>query len=368
MDRMLMIHNRYNITMTGKVHPSRFLSFLASSGVKVIGLTESGSVIHFRTDKKGVVFIRKHRRKYRVKVEIRRNEERSLERRLFTAYRFLIACVIPLVASLFLWDITIESEVPEVNERIVKQLEKVSIKKYRPLSKLPDEGEIRRVLMQNDPSLSWVRFTRSGSTMTITPMLSPKLNDPVKDDGPPADLVARTSGVITGFQLSRGERVARLHQTVEKGDILATGILEQGGKKTVVGAAGKVYADYWSKYTFTIPKKIDYALLGEENIRLKWQSPITWNSGNDFPSFRSFLETEWQRNDRKGQFELAEGMEETVIIPLIKYKIMTESSSELIIKDENILHLTFQDDTVRGTILFLMNENIATKRPIPQGD
>lgn len=363
-----MIHNRYNITMTSKVDPSRFLSFLASSGIKVIGLTESDSVYRFRTDKKGVAFIRKHRRRHRLKVEIRRNEDRTVERRVFTAYRFVIACIIPLVASLFLWDISIESDVPEVNERIVGQLNKVSIKRYRPLSTLPDEGEIRRLLMQNDPSLSWVRFTRSGSTLTVTPMLSPKLNDPVTDDGPPADLVARTSGVITGFQLSRGERVARLHQTVEKGDTLATGILEQGGKKTVVGAEGKVYADYWSKYTFTIPKKIDYQLLGEENVQLKWQSPITWSSGKDFPSFRPFLQTEWQRSDQKGQFELAEGMEETVIIPLIKYKIMTESSSDLIIKDENILHLTFQDDTVRGTILFLMNENIATKRPISQGD
>ena len=74
------------------------------------------------------------------------------------------------------------------------------------------------------------------------------------------------------------------------------------------------------------------------------------------------------REDSIDQFELQEGMEEEVIIPLLKYKILTETQSDLIIKDENILHLTFDNDTVEGTILFLMNENIAIKRPLPQGD
>lgn len=368
MDRTPMIHTRYDITLTGKVDPSRFLSLLASSGVKVFSITESGNKIRFRTDKKGVDFIRKNRRKYRMKVLIKRAEEGSLERRIFTSYRFLIACIIPLVASLFLWEITIESDVPEVVERIDAKLENSSIEKYRPLSKLPDEGDIRRALMLHEPTLSWVRFKRSGSKLTIIPMLSPKLNDPVEKDSQVSDLIARTGGVITGFQLSRGERVARLHQTVKKGDVLATGTLIQGDKRTIVGAEGLVYADYWSKYTFKIPKKIDYQLLGEENVTFKWQMPFVWKQGSTIPSIRPFVQTERNRLDRVEQFELTEGMEETVIIPLLKYKILSESQSDLIIREENILHLTFEDDTVVGTILFLMNENIAIKRPISQGD
>lgn len=363
-----MIHKKYEITVKGKDRSTRFLNHLAASGVKTMAVSEMDSGIRFHTDKKGVLYIRKSRRSFKVKVSIARAEERSLERRLFSSYRFLIACLVPLVASLFLWQITIETEAPEVVERIENKLGKASIKNYKMLSSIPDEGEIRRALMQDDPSLSWVRFVRSGSKLTIIPMHSPKLNDTVEKEGPLSDLVARTGGVVTRFQLSRGERIARLHETVKKGDLLATGTLEQGSKTIIVGAEGSVYADYWSEYSFEIPKSIDYHLLGEESVTINWRNPIVWKQGSDMPSFRSFIQTENHRSDRVGKLELTEGMEETVILPLIKYKIMSESQSDLIIKDENILHLTFENDTVVGTILFLMNENIAIKRPISQGD
>lgn len=363
-----MIHKRYEISVEGKERSTRFLSHLATSGIKTIAVTESEGIIHFRTDNKGVDFIRKHRRRFKVKVSIARTGERTLERRLFSSYRFLIACLVPLVASLFLWEVTIEAEAPEVIERIESKLDKASIKSYKMLSSIPDEGEIRRTLMQDDPSLSWVRFVRSGSKLTIIPMHSPKLDDVVEKEGPVSDLVARTGGVITRFQLSRGERVARLHETVKKGDLLATGILEQGTKTIVVGAEGAVYADYWSEYTFEIPRTIEYHLLGDEKVEMKWQNPIVWKKGSNKPSLRSFIVTEKQRADRFEQFELTDGMEESVILPLIKHKIMSESQSDIIIKDENILHLSFENDTVVGTILFLMNENIAIKRPISQGD
>ncbi|MFS0689778.1 sporulation protein YqfD [Sporosarcina sp. 179-K 8C2 HS] len=362
-----MIHKRFLVVLTGKTDPSRFLTFLVGAGVKISGITESGKGVRFRTDKKGIQVIRKHRRRFKMKVSIKQADEGAVEKRLFTSFRFLIACIIPLIASLFLWKIDIETDVPEVSERIGNKLEEISITMFRPLSLIPDEGEIRRALMLEDPSLSWVRFKRSGSTLTVIPMLSPKLNESVEKTGPPSDLIARTGGVITGFQLSRGERVARVHQTVKKGDLLATGILEQGNKRTVVGAEGSVYADFWTEYSFKIPKTVDYHLLGEENVIIHWQSPIVWKE-DGMPALRSFIKTERYREDRIDQFELMEGMEEDVIIPLIKYKILTETQTDLIIKDENILHLTFGNDTVEGTILFLMNENIAIKRPLSQGD
>ena len=168
-----MIHKRFIVVLTGKTNPTKFLTYLASSGIKMSGVTEIGKGIRFRTDKKGIQFIRKHRRKYKIKVSIKPADEGSSGKRLFTSFRFLIACIIPLLASLFLWKIEIETDVPEVSERIGNKLEDISITMFRPLSLIPDEGEIRRALMLEDPSLSWVRFKRSGSTLTVIPMLSP---------------------------------------------------------------------------------------------------------------------------------------------------------------------------------------------------
>ncbi|MBB4825760.1 hypothetical protein HNO89_002996 [Sporosarcina luteola] len=361
-----MMRKRYAVTLKGSTDYSKFLGKLASSGMKIWSVSHEGSSVHFHTDPKGISLIRKNRRRFGVKAHFALIGEKSVESRLFSSYRFLVACIIPLVASLFLWSIEIDSDRPEVTERIEAKLLKSSIVTMKPLSSLPDEGEIRQLLMSDDPELSWVRFSRSGTRLTVIPMLSPKTDEREVEKGLPANLVARTGGVITNFQLSRGERAARVHQTVKKGDILATGILEQGDKKSVVGADGFVFADYWSEYNFTIPRKIDLQILGEETVEFTWRWPI--QVVDNSYSFQSILKINRNREDLGYQVDLMEGMEETIILPLLKHKILSESSPSLTIKDENILQVSFEDDKVSGTILFLVNDNIAVKRPISQGD
>ena len=157
----------------------------------------------------------------------------------------------------------------------------MEIVRFRPLLLIPDEGEMRRDLMQDDPDLSWVRFKRVGTSLTVIPMLSPSLNDQTEAEGTPSDLVARTGGVITRFALTKGERVGHVHRTVKKGDVLASGTLEQGEDYVVVGAAGAVYADYWIEYKFSIPKTIRYRVQGEEKVEFVFRSTLARGETND---------------------------------------------------------------------------------------
>lgn len=363
------MHKRYDIKITGPHDVSGFITKLVLNGTKISSLSVRDETARFRTDRKGLVSIRRYRRHYRVKVRVKPAGMERGFKGVFSSYRFLIACLIPFLASFFLWSVDVESEMPEVAERIEKKLEKNSIVPLRPLFLIPDEGEIRRDLMLDDPVLSWVRFRRVGTTLTILPMLSPRSEEVVEKEGPPSNLVARTGGVLTRFELRKGERVGHVHQTVRKGDVLATGILEQGGKTTVVGADGAVYADYWVEYSFSLPKKIDFHMQGEEEIQFSFQPP--WrkrNTDEKIISPWSFIRTERHVEEKKVQFELIEGMEETILIPLLKDKLMSESFSKAIVKDEKILHVSFDNDKVNGTILFLINDNIAVKRPISQGD
>ena len=144
----------------------------------------------------------------------------------------------------------------------------------------------------------------------------------LKRKDPRLDLVARTGGVITRFELEKGERVGHVHQTVKKGDVLATGILEQGDKTTVVGADGAVYADYWVEYSFTLPKTINFQLQGEENVNFSFHPPMeAARAKNRMVLLGILSQTERHMEEKAGQFELTEGMEETVIIPLLKNKL-----------------------------------------------
>ncbi len=363
------MHKRYAIKITGANDVSSFISKLASNGTKISSLSIQNGAAHFQTDRKGLQSIRRLRRSYRVKVSVRQVGMEKGFKGIFSSYRFLIACLIPFLASFFLWTVNVESDMPEVTERIEKKLEKNSIVPLKPLVFIPDEGEIRRELMLDDPALSWVRFRRVGTTLTVIPMLSPQSDENVEEDGPPSDLVARTGGVITRFELKSGERVGHVHQTVKKGDVLATGILEQGGKTAVVGANGAVFADYWVEYSFSLPKTIDFHMQGEEVMQLSFHWPWQKNkAGEQGVSPWSFIRSERHVEEKSGQFELVEGMEETVLIPLLKNKLLSESFSKAIVRDEKILHVSFDNDKVNGTILFLINDNIAVKRPISQGD
>ncbi|MBO1912043.1 sporulation protein YqfD, partial [Microvirga sp. 3-52] len=175
-----------------------------------------------------------------------------------------------------------------------------------------------------------------------------------------SDLVARTGGMITRFALTRGERIGHTYMTVKKGDILATGILEQGEKEVLVGAEGAVFADFWVEYKFSLPKRVQYTVQGEEEVEFIFHNPLKNKNPTEF--WKLFT-TNRTISEVSTEFELVEGMETTIILELIKSQLLAEYGHEATIKDNKVLHVSFDNDKVKGTILFLINDNIAMKRP-----
>lgn len=362
-----MLNRQYDIRIFGGNRMAEFLTKLKSSGTKITLLTLNDGNAYFRTDKIGVKNVRKYRRRYGLTVKISSTGKDPGLSTLFSSFRYVIVFIIPFLLSFFLWSVKVDSDFPEVADRIEEKLVAASIVPFKPLVHIPGEDEIRRYLMQDDPSLSWVRFRRVGTSLTVIPMLSPASDIQIESEGPPSDLVARTGGVITRFELKKGERVGNVFMTVKKGDILATGLLEQGDETVIVGAEGEVFADYWIEYSFSLPKVLDYTIQGEEEVFIEINLP--WKNKTEFDRpFWQIFTTKRHISEKYAQLELVEGMEQTMIVPLIKRQLLAEHGSEAIIKDDKVLHVTFENDKVNGTILFLMNDNIAMKRPIPQGD
>lgn len=110
-----------------------------------------------------------------------------------------------------------------------------------------------------------------------------------------------------------------------------------------------------------------YKVQGEEKVAFTFHPPWKVEKESDLP-FWQLVTTERLINEVDAQLELAEGMEEAVIVPLLKNQLLAEHGSDAVIKDDKVLHVTFENDKVSGTILFLVNDNIAVKRPIPKGD
>lgn len=312
-----MKHKQYDVELRGTGEPARLINEMVHNKKKVTMLEKADGGIWFRTDAKGIKYIRANRRKFNLKVHIVRLSDGTPISRLFHSWSVLLFCVIPFAASLFLWQVNVDSEHPEIAERIEQKLKKSSIVPMQFLQKLPDEGTIRSLLMTDEPDLSWVRFEKRGAVLTIIPMHSPKTTEKVEETAKPSELAARTGGVITGFQLKSGERVARINQTVKKGDLLATGVLEQGDKVSIVGAEGSVFADYWLEYKFVLPKTIEYRAAGEKHLSIEWHLP--WLKQNsDAQPFWKIVTWKEERHDQVKTITLEEGMEQDFLVPLLK--------------------------------------------------
>lgn len=321
--------------------------------------------IIFETNRMGLRILRKERRKFNCKFTV--SVENEGVGQLFTHFRFIIFLCIPYIASLFIWTVNVETAHPEIEDRIEQKLQQSHIKRLQLKSKLPEEDVLRRYLLEEEHQLSWIRFEKKGSQFTVIPMQSPQVEEKSEVKRSPSDLIAKTAGVITHYALTKGEKVASLHSTVEKGDVLATGVLEQGEDQVIVGAEGAVYANYWLEYRFSLPRNLQFEKQGATKLKLNFQWPKLGKNLFNKDNW-NIIEADKQIEQVDTNIYLAEGMEKSHIIPIVKMQLQRELGYEAIVQKEDLLQITFDAESVYGKIVFLVNDNIATYKPIDQGD
>ena len=89
---------------------------------------------------------------------------------------------------------------------------------------------------------------------------------------------------------------------------------------------------------------------------------------NSISEIKSVIELKSYRQVEKKTISIDEQHMDSVILPLLHEKMLRTLPLKSTIKSENILHVYADDDTVKGKVLFLVNENIAQPLPIHQGE
>ncbi|RND00018.1 sporulation protein YqfD [Lysinibacillus halotolerans] len=363
------------ITRNNAAHA--FIQNLHSKGVKIKNVTHLDNEIRFEITRKDINIVRTIRKKYRVKVKIQYLQvSRIFQKNSWTAIGLLLLICIPIVASQFVWKVEVQSDIPEVRVAVEKIVnEKLSLAKPTLRGKVESDFEIRQTIMEELRDLSWVHILKTGSSMTIVPQLAPITDNRDNINEGKNHLIAAKSGVITHFEISSGERRVLPNTTVYKGDTLVSGVISVGDKSVVVGASGEVYADYWLETEFSIPKELQLISASSR----EWTIDFKMNNDKkeqgksfqkiDLPEWLSkFIEIKRTQKYITVTEEITEERIESFILPLLHEKILKSLPPKTIIKKENILHVTFDDDKVKGKVLFLVNENIAENYPIDQGD
>lgn len=336
--------------------------------VTIKNIVVEKGIIHFLIVRANLPKLRRIRKRYKVKVKITAMDQTQL---LYvdswTVFSLLVFVLIPLILSTFIWTVSVENATPEIEDTILETLHKqFQLKRALSIRELPKAYEIRQHILSNNPELSWVFVERNGSKLTLKLQFAPVVER--KQEQPSSGhLIARTSGVVTHWNIIRGERLFTQNMTVFKGDVLVSGIIRFQDKEHAVGAEGEVYVDYWLETDFTVPRKIYY----ESIIPVGWKLydiNISEVFAKKLSSFDEYIKIEKVTKTMKHEVTLNEDNFESYLLPLLEHKLLTKSPPNTVIKFQKILHADVTDDTVKGKILFLMNENIAQYQPFIQGD
>ena len=352
-----------------------FIQALKENKVYIIKLLKDKTGTSFTFFEKDISIVRKIRKQHTIPIQFTRPDSHSIIHlqmtTLFGVFGFVI---LPYILSLFLWQISIDDVSNERQVKLQGELHELKVDERKMISTLVSDSEIRQVLLANNHDLSWIHIKRTGSKMQITSVPAPVITREQTDQKVPSDLVAFRRGIITHYDLRSGERVVPINETVKKGDVLVSGVLKQGETNIVVGAQGEVFADYWLETSFQLPTKIEYDKFSSEQVKIlqvapKWKKLTKkQNYQNLVEVVKSIFHVERETIVEKSTFIVNEQWIQEAFLPMLRMRTSSILTPKGKIKDEKVLHLTWTDDKVKGKVLYYMNDNIASKRPINQGD
>ncbi|MET1013074.1 MAG: sporulation protein YqfD [Paenisporosarcina sp.] len=352
-----------------------FLQALREQEVDIIKLSSTEDKIKFSFHEHHLKKIRIMRKKYGITLKMNRPDtENIIQFQPYIWIGLMLFILFPYLCSHVMWEVGIQDVSEERKAKIHSELLKLNVKERTLKKSIPSDGDIRQTILAKNKDLSWIHIKRKGSSIQLEAVPAPINEIKYSTKQTASDLIATRKGVITYYDLESGERVVQIHDTVKKGDLLASGIIKQGNIEKIVGAEGKVYADYWMEVSFELPKTIQYRELSGKEVTF-FQVKPAWKAYNEKRSLQSFIQffsDVFKINhhliyENKTQIVDEEWIQNS-FIPLLQIKSNTSLSSTGQIKQEKILHMTWTNDKVNGKVLYYINDNIAQKRPIHQGD
>ena len=354
------------------VHP--FIQALHVQHVPLKRVVFREQEVTFETTMHYLPKIRRVRRNYRLKMAVYYADELQVFRaQLWTLLGLALMIAIPLLCAQVIWRVDIEAASPELEQRIDNTFQE-TFQLETPMSKkiLPSDAVIRQKLLEAHRDLSWVHIEKHGGRVILRPQESPKQTK-IANEKPASHLVATKSGVITHFNIQNGERKISVNDTAYEGDVLVSGVIESGTDQVFVGAKGEVYADYWLECSFKIPTKITLETLQQKQWRVLvkgiHQEKIDYVQKKDLPNWLDpYVSIVEEQNTKKMQVELDKSKVDSLLLPLLHEKVIRSLPAKTVIKKENLLQVKWENGTVEGKVLFLVNENIANPIQGQQGE
>lgn len=148
----------------------------------------------------------------------------------------------------FVWIIEINGNKNVSEDIILDSLKEIGIYEGIKTDKVSAKNDSQRLLLELD-SLAWASLNIEGSRLTVNVTETEKKE---KKDNRPCNLKAEFDGVITKIDLNSGNSVVKVGDTVKKGDVLVSGIIENAGGTRFVNSEGTVTAEVTRKFSLNL--------------------------------------------------------------------------------------------------------------------
>lgn len=172
-----------------------------------------------------------------------RNRKRKLSFAGFLLFFFMLYTM-----SLFIWDIEIYGNTRYSRDTLMNFLESQNIS-YGIMAKNIHCEAIEEALRMEFSEITWVSAQVSGTRLLVKIKENEVLSAIPEKDTNPCDIVAEKPGVITSMIVRSGTPVVKPGDTVEKGQVLVSGILTVTDDSESLVAEHPVHADavIWGK-------------------------------------------------------------------------------------------------------------------------
>ena len=370
----------------------RFLNVLTRNGLMVWNVKRHGTeTITFTMRLSDALKIRHYARERECSISfLKRAGMPFLFKRLLKNSGFAVGALLFFLLIMFLsnviWGIEIKGAKPATEYQVRKELDKMGVKIGKVQWFVDNVEGIQRKLTNNVGNLTWVGVELKGTTYHLQVV---EKKEPEKPEQlAPRNLVAKKKAIIASMYVETGQKMVDIHDHVEAGQLLVSGVIGREGQTQQVAAVGEVWGETWYKSHVELPLETNFFVFnGQEKqkhslILGNIEIPI-WGFGE--PEFKDY---EAEKNVKKINFlkwelpisfgnETLRGREEFTrtyteveaeknALDLAKNKIKSGLDEEAIIKDEKILHKELKDGKVILDIHFKIIENIAVGQPIPK--
>ncbi len=238
----------------------RLINVIAANGISFYSLKRRENFLEVTVLKDDFKKLRKLRKYTCVKIKI--NNKRGLPfliRRYRQRYGILVGAVMFFVIlnlmSTRMWMIKVEGNISVPKEEIMSTLEGLGV--YEGISMdMIDVDVLKQQIVAKRQDIAWASLNKQGSVLEVNVTEVNGEKETIQE----CNLVAAFDGVIKHIDVQSGTVAVKVGDTVTKGQLLVSGMVDYGSGVTFTSAKGKIIAHTTSR------EKVEIGILNETEI------------------------------------------------------------------------------------------------------